>query len=361
MDDCELTEYLCDRSNSLTSDFLRICLHDPREALFITRFARTVKKDNRIRSDLEMNGLHVPVFLISSITTSCNLFCKGCYARSEHICGTAIRPEMSLEDWNSVFDQAEELGIPFNILAGGEPMMRYDVIEKAAEHRNTVFPIFTNGTVLDDRYIDMFYNNRNLIPIFSLEGDREHTDDRRGAGTYDTVIRGMKAMKEKGLLYGVSLTVTKENQEELLSEDYLSEIESYGCKAVFLIEFVATDCKMSYLAPDSISRGSFDKDLARARKTHGNMMIMSFPGDERKMGGCIGAGRGFFRINPYGDAEACPASPHSDTNVMKKGLEGALRSRLFREIRSDRLLSEEHDGGCSLLKNEDRVLKILEE
>lgn len=359
-DSMELTEFMGERAGYLAKSVMKCCIHDLREVSFILGFAKTIKKDNETRMRYEKEGLHVPAFLISSITTSCNLFCKGCYARSEHICGKPIKTEMSTEDWESVFCQAEKMGISFNILAGGEPMMRREIIQLAAGHANTVFPIFTNGTIIDDEYISLLKKHRNLIPIISLEGGKERTDGRRGPGTYDSIMKLMKSLKKNGVFFGASITVTKENMNEILSENFISELKKSGCGIVFFIEFVAVNKALSDIAPDAESRKIFDANLEKVKESHGSMVFVSFPGDERKMGGCIGAGRGFFHINPYGDAEACPASPHSDVNVMTGSLEDVLRSRLFREIREDRLLSGEHDGGCALLENEDRVLKIID-
>ena len=43
------------------------------------------KSEKRRRKMLEQEELEVPPFLISSISTTCNLHCKGCYARSNGI------------------------------------------------------------------------------------------------------------------------------------------------------------------------------------------------------------------------------------------------------------------------------------
>ena len=43
----------------------------------------------------------------------------------------------------SKYNEAEELGISFILLAGGEPLLRKGVIKAAAEKPNILFPIFT--------------------------------------------------------------------------------------------------------------------------------------------------------------------------------------------------------------------------
>jgi len=289
MENNELTQYFSRHSKALVLQILSRSFSDPKEAAFLLRFGRSVKKANAIRERYETEGLHVPPFLISSVTTSCNLFCKGCYARANGICGKPMRPELSSEDWRNIFKEAEKMGVMFNILAGGEPLMRKDVIMAAKDFRETVFPIFTNGTAIDSEYIELFDKNRNLIPIFSLEGGRESTDVRRGEGTFDTVISKMKDLKDNGLFFGVSLTVTKDNMNEIMSKDFVDFIEQCGCSIVFYIEFVAAESCLSHLAPDSVSRIFFDESLKELRDSNKKMIFMSFPGDEKGLGGCLGA------------------------------------------------------------------------
>ena len=57
-------------------------LSNPREAKFVYRMQMLfLKSEKRRKKMLEIEGLEVPPFLISSISTTCNLHCKGCYAR----------------------------------------------------------------------------------------------------------------------------------------------------------------------------------------------------------------------------------------------------------------------------------------
>ena len=59
-----------------------------------------------------------------------------------------------------------------------------------------LFPIFTNGTMIDESYISLFEQHRNLIPIFSIEGHQQKTDERRGAGVYQRLVSAMDQMQK---------------------------------------------------------------------------------------------------------------------------------------------------------------------
>jgi MoaA/NifB/PqqE/SkfB family radical SAM enzyme len=57
--------------------------------------------------------------------------------------------------------------------------LRQDVLQKAAAHKNILFPVFTNGTMLSGETLTLLDKNRNLVPILSIEGNAAHTT--RGA------------------------------------------------------------------------------------------------------------------------------------------------------------------------------------
>ena len=110
------------------------------------RFSAVSAKASAKREKFEEQGEHIPPFLIASITSACNLHCKGCYSRQNNATSDcAPKDQLSAEEWDRIFTEAEELGISFILLAGGEPLMRRDVLEKAAGHPDIVFPVFTNG------------------------------------------------------------------------------------------------------------------------------------------------------------------------------------------------------------------------
>ena len=324
------------------------------------RFALAAAKATKKRKESEKDGLHVPPFLIASITSSCNLHCAGCYSRANH--ATVDRQpveQLTGEEWLRIFKEAEDLGISFILLAGGEPMLRRDIIESAGKIPNIVFPIFTNGTFVDERYFALLDKCRNLIPVVSIEGDREETDSRRGDGIYDRSIANMEEFNARGLVYGVSVTVTKENMHNVVSDGFIDSLASRGCKAVFYIEFVPVTEEAKSLAPDDDDRQFMKENIDRLRGRRDDIMFISFPGDEKSSGGCLAAGRGFFHINSHGGAEPCPFSAYSDINVKDTSLKEALGSGLFSALRDGHVLEEDHAGGCVLFEKKDQVEAIM--
>ena len=356
----DLERYLSTGVENIVKNLVKSSAFHPKESLFMAQYALAGKKAAALRRAAEERGEHIPPFLIASITSLCNLHCAGCYARSLETCvdGEPVE-QMSAQDWGSVFAQAREMGVGFILLAGGEPMVRRDVIEKAAQFPEILFPVFTNGTMLTGDYLELFDRHRNLVPVLSIEGGQQKTDERRGTGIYKRVQDAMEKMREKRIAFGASVTVTSENISEVVSREFVNSLGENGCKAVIYVEFVPTNENLKHLALDDAGREELSERLRALRQEDDAILLISFPGDEKSSGGCLAAGRGFFHINSHGGAEPCPFSPYSDINVKDYTLREVMDSRLFRSLREEGILMEEHDGGCVLYQRREQVEALL--
>ena len=359
-DTFNIQEYLAEGVELIVKDALKATFKNPKESFFLLKFSKNAKKATEIRKRYEKDGQNIPAFLIASITSICNLHCTGCYSRANNSCSDEIPTnQLSADDWGNIFTQAREMGISFIVLAGGEPMIRDDVIVKASKFSEILFPIFTNGTMLNDDYMNLFDKNRNLVPIFSIEGDEEITDSRRGNGVYRQLVNSMEIMKKKNIIFGASLTFTKGNISSLVSNEFIDKLRDFGCKVVFFIEYVPLNKQTAAMVPSDRERDMLFSKIDSLRREYDDMLFMSFPGDEKTSGGCLAAGRGFFHINSHGGAEPCPASPFSDVNVKDTSLLEALDSNLFKSLRDEGILMDDHEGGCVLFEHEDDVERIL--
>ena len=249
-DEINLEKYLSDGIDNMIRIIMKASFSNLKESLFLTRFALVIKKSKLLRQNAEIRGEHIPSFLIASITNACNLYCSGCYARANQSCKDRAEEQLLTEFWIRIFKEAGELGVNFILLAGGEPLMRPDVIKAAGKHKNILFPIFTNGTMLNEEYLELLDKKRNLIPVVSLEGNETTTDGRRGSGVYHNVIRVIDRLNSKGILYGASITFTKENLEEVTSKDFLERLYQDQCRFIIYVEYVPVDISTKQITPE---------------------------------------------------------------------------------------------------------------
>ncbi len=356
----DLERYLTAGVEKIVKNIVKATLSNPKESMYIAKYALASKKASEIRRKSEAEGNHIPPFLIASITSKCNLHCAGCYARAVDSCNDeeAVN-QLSAQEWKVIFDDASKMGIGFILLIGGEPFVRKDVIEMAAQREDIIFPIFTNGTMINDSYLKLFDDHRNLIPILSIEGGEETTNTRRGDGVYQVLTTSMQKMQNKGIVFGTSVTVTKKNMDEVLSDAYVEDMYQKGCKAIIYVEYVPVNEITKVIALQDAEREVLRNKINTLRQKYEDMVLVSFPGDEKSSGGCIAAGRGFFHINSHGGAEPCPFSPYSDVNVKDIGLKEALHSPLFSALQTQELLMEDHAGGCVLYERKEQVEELL--
>lgn len=308
----------------------------PKETSFILKMQQaTAKAEKRRKKHLQEEGLTIPPFLISSIAADCNLSCKDCYARADDTYGTrekADKKELSAGQWKQIFREAAQMGISFNLLTGGEPLLRKDILKAASEVEDMIFPVFTNGTIITRSYLDFFSEHLNLIPVLSIEGCRgmgKTLMKDAANGFFNRVIHSMELLKDRSLFYGTSITVTPENVDLVTSLSYVKLLRDLGSRIIFYIEYMPTEKDTYSLALGDNEIAKTASNLERLRKQYKDTIFLSFPGDEKAMGGCLAAGRGFLHISPDGRAAAWPFSPYADRNVAQTGLKEALQPPFF--------------------------------
>ena len=128
----DIQEYMTRGVERIVADAMKATLRNPRESAYMIKFASAAKAASKKRATAEKEGVHIPPFLIASITSNCNLHCAGCYSRCNHsTTDEAPVAQLSDEDWSRIFDEADDLGVSFILLAGGEPLLRKGVIDAA--------------------------------------------------------------------------------------------------------------------------------------------------------------------------------------------------------------------------------------
>ena len=336
-------------------DVIRISLKKPLMLAYFTKaFIRQLRMA-KIRRRWEREGIHVPPFMIASITNRCNLRCKGCYNQAQH---RKTECEMDSEKLIQVICEAAELGISFILLSGGEPLVRPEIAELAARNPSVVFPLFTNGMLIDSDKIKSFRRNRNLIPVISLEGYGAETDSRRGEGVYKHLIQVFESLKKAGVFFGTSITVTRENYSTVTGNAFVSELTKSGCSLFFFVEYIPVSEGTEHLMLDNSQHMELPLIMESLRRKYSALFI-AFPGDEEQFGGCLSAGRGFVHVSPEGRLEPCPFAPYSDTSVKETSLKDALKSDFLRKIRENHEMLMETSGGCALWEKRDWVRSLL--
>jgi len=331
---------------------LQLALRNPMQTrLFFIKALWQQYQATRTRLFHFKQGLEVPPLLIISLTQRCNLNCAGCYSKVLHQDSGA---ELTASRFREILGEAGSLGISIILLAGGEPLIRRDLLGVAAEFSGIVFPIFTNGMLLNEEYLAFFKSNPHLIPVISLEGRELETDIRRGDGVHANFEKISQMLKARTIFWGISLTLTAPAHDLLLSPAFLKDHLDKGCRLFFFVEYVPIDPGSKHLVLNQAQKAGLQKRVDELCARLPGLFI-AFPGDEDPYGGCLAAGRGFLHINPSGMVEPCPFAPFSDTDLRHSSLRDALKSKLLQKIRAKHHLLKETEGGCALWANREEL------
>lgn len=323
------------------------------ENLVINASLYGISKQKELEKELNCN---IPWAILMDPTSACNLHCTGCWAADY---GNKLN--LSIDEWDSIITQGKEMGIFMYIYSGGEPLVRKkEIIKMCERHNDCMFLSFTNGTLIDEEFADEMVRVGNFVPAISVEGYAEETDYRRGKGCYDAVMRAMKILKERNLLFGMSCCYTDKNTHVIGSEQYIDDMIDKGAMFAWFFTYIPVGINAS---PDLIAkpeqREFMYHQLRKFRKTK-PLFTMDFWNDGEYVKGCVAGGREYLHINANGDIEPCAFIHYSDSNIREKTILEACQAPLFKEYRQGQPFNQNMLQPCPLLDNPEKLVKMVE-
>jgi len=302
-------------------------------------------------------GYSVPWAILIDPTEKCNLSCTGCWAGDYQ-----RKEELDFETLDRVLTEAEELGIYFIVVSGGEPLVRKnDIIRLAEKHNSQIFHLFTNGTLADDEFIEGMKRLGNITVAFSIEGFEQTTDDRRGGGVFKKVMDAMDRMKKAGLIYGVSTTYTANNTQELASEEFVDMLVEKGVAFAWYFTYIpiGKDIDLSMMAAPEQRAYMYEKILEYRRTKP--LFIMDFWNDGEASNGCIAGGRRYLHINARGEVEPCAFVHYATCNIKDVSLKDALGSPLMKSYQKRQPFNHNLRRPCPIIDNPEMLREIVKE
>jgi radical SAM protein with 4Fe4S-binding SPASM domain len=286
-------------------------------------------------------GMTPPDFLAISPGKACNLACVGCYANSgEH------RERLDWATVDRLVQEAhDEWGNRFFVITGGEPLVwrdgRRGLLELAEAHPDCFFLVYSNGTLIDDALARRLGALGNLSPALSIEGMRERTDARRGAGVFDRIVAAAERLGREGVFFGISLTATRENADEILSDEVLELfVDRLGVLYAFVFHYmpIGRAWTLDLMMTAEQRFRLYERTWALIRERH--LFVVDFWNGATGSNGCLAAGRpgGYFHVNWNGDVSPCVFFPYSPVNVKdvfarKGSLDDVWAHPFFADIR----------------------------
>ncbi|GAB4247360.1 MAG: radical SAM protein [Thermoleophilia bacterium] len=318
--------------------------------------AHLVMRDQELSRRLEEEwGVNAPYILAISPSMRCNLRCRGCYAGEYD-----RRDDLPFELVDRVVSEAESIGTGFFILIGGEPFMWPHTLELAERHQDSAFQPYTNATMITDEVADRLAELGNVCPAISIEGLRDRTDERRGAGTFDRVLEAMARLKERGVIFAFSTTVTSENLDEVISDEFVDLMIEMGAMYGWYFNYipVGSDPDLTYM-PTPEERDRLRRGVIRIRDTK-PILVADFWNDGAFVGGCMAAGRKYLHITNEGDVEPCVFYHFAVDNIKEKTLVECLASDFFKNIRSLQPFGHDLLRPCPIIDHPGVIRRMVE-
>jgi MoaA/NifB/PqqE/SkfB family radical SAM enzyme len=305
-------------------------LHPNQRSKWISNLAinHLLNGTNKRKEWAEANGFYPPSTVVISPTMRCNLSCYGCYAGDYK-----KNLELSLDEIDSVLTQIKEMGVYFAVISGGEPFYMDGIFEIFKKHSDMAFLVFTHGGLIDERMVERLIEAGNVMPAFSLEGYEKETDERRGPGHFQKVMRAMDLLREGGLSFCGSFTHSRKNTDIITDPTYIDMLLDKGVFALWLFSYVPVGRKPdTELMPLPEQRDLLRRTVIGYRSSK-SMLFVDFWNDGPMISGCLAGGRKYFHINANGDIEPCVFCHFAVDNIRRVTIREALSSPLFRKIR----------------------------
>lgn len=309
-----------------------------------------------VQATSEKLGVNVPNVILVDPISACNLRCEGCWA-GKYLHNHFISPERL----DRLFCEAKELGIRWIVFSGGEPLLYPRLFELMAKYPDIAFMAYTNGTLIDGKTADQIVAVGNFTPAISLEGWRERTDARRGTGVFDKVMQAMDLLRECGVIFGVSLTATRYNMEEITSDAFIDFLVEKGATYGWIFHYIPIGRNPNLdmmLTPEQRAYLAERIPHIRSRKA---IMLADFWNDGALTEGCIAGGRRYFHINAAGEVEPCAFVHFAVDNINEKSLLEVLRSPLFAAFQKRQPFNPNHLRPCPIIDNPAALREIVRE
>lgn len=299
-------------------------------------------------------GVDVPWTILIDPTSACNLNCTGCWAGKYN-----KSDSLDFDTIDRIIEEAKELGIYFFVLSGGEPTVYprlFDIFEK---HDDCGFMMYTNGTLIDDEMADKMLEVGNVTPAISLEGGKEATDQRRGEGVFDKVMAAMDRLRERGIVFGTSLTATRDNVKELFSDEFMDFLMEKGVLYTWNFHYIPIGREPNLdmmITPEQ--REWLAKRVPEIRQSK-PIFIADFWNDGSFTNGCIAGGRRYFHINSKGEVEPCAFVHFAADNIKDKSLEEVLQNPLFKEYQKRQPFNDNMLMPCPIIDNPKELREMV--
>jgi hypothetical protein len=189
----------------------------------------------------------------------------------------------------------------------------------------------------------------------------EESDRRRQANeVYQRTLRGVRACRKAGLIFGVAASICKNNYDELVSRQHIERVASEGAAYLwyYIYRPVGADAHPEQALTQEQIRG-LRQFLVRER-LNAPVALIDVYWDEEGRAMCPGATGMSHHVSPSGALEFCPVIQMATdflnadaSNMAALYAQSQFLSGMRRQI-------AQHTRGCIIMDNPQLMVEILQ-
>lgn len=182
-------------------------------------------EDMEVKTTLEkmmlMNarGKRIPINGSIELLPLCNMNCDMCYVRLSKEEMNQKGRMRTTQEWLSLGEQMQKAGVLFLLFTGGEPLLHpgFKEIYLGFKKLGMIITINTNGTLIDEEWVEFFKKHRPRRLNVTLYGASKETykDLCHYEKGYEKTLNAIKLLVDAGIDVKVGGTFTKANVHEV--------------------------------------------------------------------------------------------------------------------------------------------------
>jgi radical SAM protein with 4Fe4S-binding SPASM domain len=218
--------------------------------------------------------------------------------------------ELNTIQWFSIIDEITEAGCLNLLITGGDPLLRKDFLEiySHAKKNGLLVTVFTNGTLITDRILELF----KLLPPQAVEisiyGATATTYEKITGikGSYEKCLRGIQRLLEHKINVKLKTILMTLNQHEFYDIENMAK--EFGVKfrldAAIFPRFNGDKAPLSFRVPPEDAVKIEFSDTERFLQWKNYFLRCKGIQLSDMLYNC-GAGLTSFHIDPYGNLRPC--------------------------------------------------------
>ena len=299
-----------------------------------------------------LDGQISPILRLKINRSLCNFHCAHCceepYMSRDLKKKTGAldpRPQMNLEDYRKLSQEADDFGIFRFVLTGGEALLdkNLDKLIEALDPQKHLIILDTNGWTFDTEKAKWFASLGGYKAQISLDSmiEAEHDSFRGKKGSYNRVMRALAASKESGLELLISTCIIK---DRVFTQEF--EDLCVFCKTEDIPLYV-TLAKPVGTAREQDTWVCTKKDVDHLKMLENKYNIFThMTPSYGQPGRCITV-KGINTVNHDGEIIPCPYMDLSIGNVTKESLssimERGMKNSWLGPYRDECIIGEHKD------------------